>query len=93
MPVIIQITINTNDFDFKKVVFDEKSYKETFYHQHKIRYDSKPQHITFFEIIGYIEEYDGSQYLILNPGNEQRIDLFKKYKKFQNEIIIIDIKI
>ena len=73
----------------KKIFLNKKSYEQIFYHEYRITYGIKPLHITFYEIIRIIKDYDGKQYLTLNPGNEQRIDLFRKYKNFRKILNVL----
>ena len=74
--VSFNIWININDFDFKNIILDEKSDKDTFIYStvYKIAYSIKSLYITFHKTNGFIKDYDiydgltNSKFI---PGNKQ----------------------
>ena len=74
--VYFNIWININDFDFKNIILDEKSDKDTFIYSivHKIAYSIKSLYITFPKTNGFIKDcdiYDGLTKSKFIPGNKQ----------------------
>ena len=60
-------TIKIEDFDPDNILLDEKSYENILVYNisFKSLIDSKPLHIIFNKIDGFIRVYDGTRYLVL----------------------------
>ena len=77
------------DFDFDNILVDEKSHEVILiYHiSYKTWIDSKPLHIGFDEIDGFIRVYDGTRHLTLLGSEEyeaayNRIGFLRSQKKW-----------
>ena len=59
--------IKFGDFDSDNVLIDEKSYENIFIYDvyYKTLIASKPLHIRFNEIDGFVRIYNGTRYLVL----------------------------
>ena len=71
--------IKIEDFYLDNILIDEKSYENIFCIWYKCLIDSKPLHIRFHKIDGFIRLYDGSRYLVLF-GSEKCDSLYDRIR-------------
>ena len=73
--------IKSEDFDVNKFLIDEKSYENILVYNNSCKslIDSKPLHIWFNKIDGFIRVYDGTRYVLLF-GSEKNDFIYNRFR-------------